>query len=50
MIEPWLLELLVCPQCKGELRYEQSPEDPRALREVLASLEDRSRESRGDLN
>ncbi len=26
MIEPWLLELLVCPQCKGELRYEQSPE------------------------
>jgi uncharacterized protein YbaR (Trm112 family) len=26
VIEPWLLELLVCPQCKGELRYEQSPE------------------------
>lgn len=26
MIEPWLLELLVCPKCKGELRYEQSPE------------------------
>ncbi|HEX8213098.1 MAG TPA: Trm112 family protein [Longimicrobium sp.] len=26
MIEPWLLELLVCPRCKGELRYEQSPE------------------------
>ena len=22
MIEPWLLELLVCPKCKGELRYE----------------------------
>ena len=26
MIEPWLLELLVCPRCKGELRYEASPE------------------------
>ena len=26
MIEPWLLELLVCPKCKGDLRYEQSPE------------------------
>jgi hypothetical protein len=26
VIEPWLLELLVCPQCKGELRYERSPE------------------------
>jgi uncharacterized protein YbaR (Trm112 family) len=26
VIEPWLLELLVCPKCKGELRYEQSPE------------------------
>lgn len=26
MIEPWLLELLVCPKCRGELRYEQSPE------------------------
>ncbi|HEX2081413.1 MAG TPA: Trm112 family protein [Longimicrobium sp.] len=26
MIESWLLELLVCPKCKGELRYEQSPE------------------------
>jgi hypothetical protein len=26
VIEPWLLELLVCPRCKGELRYEQSPE------------------------
>ncbi len=26
MIEPWLLELLVCPKCKGELRYEQDPE------------------------
>ncbi|HYW12570.1 MAG TPA: Trm112 family protein [Longimicrobium sp.] len=26
MIEPWLLELLVCPKCKGELRYEQDPQ------------------------
>jgi hypothetical protein len=26
VIEPWLLEMLVCPKCKGELRYEQSPE------------------------
>ena len=26
MIEPWLLELLVCPRCKGELRHEQDPE------------------------
>ncbi len=26
MIEPWLLELLVCPQCKGDLRYEADPE------------------------
>ncbi len=26
MIEPWLLELLVCPRCRGELRYEQDPE------------------------
>jgi uncharacterized protein len=26
VIEPWLLELLVCPKCKGELRYEESPE------------------------
>ena len=26
MIEPWLLELLVCPKCKGELRYETAPE------------------------
>ncbi|HEX8673898.1 MAG TPA: Trm112 family protein [Longimicrobium sp.] len=26
MIEPWLLEMLVCPKCKGDLRYEQSPE------------------------
>jgi uncharacterized protein len=22
VIEPWLLELLVCPKCKGELTYE----------------------------
>ena len=26
MIEQWLLDLLVCPKCKGELRYETSPE------------------------
>jgi hypothetical protein len=26
VIEPWLLEMLVCPKCKGDLRYEQSPE------------------------
>ena len=26
MIEPWLLELLVCPRCKGELEYRQEPE------------------------
>jgi uncharacterized protein len=26
VIEPWLLELLVCPRCRGELRHEQSPE------------------------
>ena len=26
MIESWLLELLVCPKCKGELRYETEPE------------------------
>jgi hypothetical protein len=26
MIEPWLLELLVCPRCKGDLRYESDPE------------------------
>lgn len=26
MIEPWLLELLVCPKCKGPLRYEAQPE------------------------
>ncbi len=26
MIEPWLLDLLVCPKCKGELRYEPAPE------------------------
>lgn len=25
-MEPWLLELLVCPRCRGELRHEQSPE------------------------
>jgi uncharacterized protein YbaR (Trm112 family) len=26
MIEPWLLELLVCPKCKGDLRHEGAPE------------------------
>jgi len=26
VIEPWLLELLVCPKCKGELTYEAEPE------------------------
>ena len=27
MIVPWLLELLVCPKCKGELVYETEPEE-----------------------
>jgi uncharacterized protein len=26
VIEPWLLEILVCPKCKGPLRHEQDPE------------------------
>lgn len=26
MIEPWLLEMLVCPLCKEALRYETAPE------------------------
>lgn len=26
MIEPWLLDLLVCPKCKGDLRHESEPE------------------------
>ena len=26
MIEPWLLEILVCPKCKGPLRHETDPE------------------------
>jgi len=26
MLQDWLLELLRCPRCKGELRYETSPE------------------------
>lgn len=26
MIEPWLMELLVCPKCKGELVYQEKPE------------------------
>ena len=27
MIEAKLLEILVCPQCKGELDYQESPEE-----------------------
>jgi uncharacterized protein len=26
MIEPWLLEILVCPKCKGDLEYQEAPE------------------------
>jgi uncharacterized protein len=26
MLQDWLLDLLRCPRCKGELRYETSPE------------------------
>lgn len=26
MIEPWLLEILVCPACKGELIHREMPE------------------------
>ena len=26
MIQPWLLDLLVCPRCRGPLRYELTPE------------------------
>lgn len=26
MLQDWLLELLRCPKCKGELRYEAEPE------------------------
>jgi uncharacterized protein len=26
LIERWLLELLVCPRCRGELRYDLEPE------------------------
>ena len=26
MIQPWLLDLLVCPRCRGPLRYETAPE------------------------
>jgi uncharacterized protein YbaR (Trm112 family) len=29
MLDPQLLEILVCPRCKGDLRYEQEP--PRLL-------------------
>ncbi|HKP74504.1 MAG TPA: Trm112 family protein [Longimicrobiaceae bacterium] len=27
MIESWLLELLVCPKCKGELTHESGPDE-----------------------
>jgi uncharacterized protein YbaR (Trm112 family) len=27
VIEPWLLELLVCPRCKGELEYHPEPDE-----------------------
>ena len=27
MIEKWLLDLLVCPQCKGDLAHETEPEE-----------------------
>lgn len=27
-IEPWLREILVCPQCHSELRDEEGPEGP----------------------
>jgi uncharacterized protein len=26
VIEPWLLEILVCPRCKGDLEYRTEPE------------------------
>jgi len=26
MLQDWLLDLLRCPRCKGELRYETEPE------------------------
>jgi uncharacterized protein len=26
MIEPWLLEILVCPKCKGDLEHLEAPE------------------------
>lgn len=25
-MEPWLLEILVCPRCKGELTHREKPE------------------------
>ena len=28
MIEQWLLDLLVCPRCKGELTHETEPGEP----------------------
>jgi uncharacterized protein YbaR (Trm112 family) len=27
VIESWLLELLVCPKCRGPLRHETEPEE-----------------------
>jgi uncharacterized protein YbaR (Trm112 family) len=26
VIEQWLLDLLVCPKCRGDLTYEREPE------------------------
>lgn len=26
MIEPWLLDVLACPRCKGDLAYRSDPE------------------------
>jgi uncharacterized protein YbaR (Trm112 family) len=43
VIEPWLLELLVCPRCKGPLRHDRDPES-------LVCEKDRLRyEVRGDI-
>lgn len=27
MIEPWLLEILVCPKCRGEMTHETGAEE-----------------------
>jgi uncharacterized protein YbaR (Trm112 family) len=27
VIEQWLLDLLVCPQCRGEMKHETEPEE-----------------------